>query len=78
MSSDNQSYDYESENKNLAILTWHCFKKGVQLGSFLGFFIIGPFFAFRGIRTNNILKPLEFAKYQIYSIAFGVSTAWLM
>lgn len=76
MSSNNETYD--SENKNLGILTWHCFKKGVQLGSVVGFFIVGPFLAFRRLRSNNFLKPLEFAKYQIYSIAFGVSTAWLM
>lgn len=64
--------------KILEFWLWHCFKKGVQLGSVIGFFIVGPSLAFRRIRTNNFLKPLEFAKYQIYSIAFGISTAWLM
>lgn len=74
----NNDLSYESESENFMKLTWHCLKKGIQIGSVVGFALVGPIISFRRSRANNPISSLEFAKYQLYSIIFGVSASLIM
>ena len=45
-----------SESTNFALLTWHCFKKGVQLGSVIGNVIVTPIVLFRQYKQTNSIQ----------------------
>ena len=42
----------DSQGLNFARLTWHCFKKGIQLGGVIGCAVVAPFTILNSLRSG--------------------------
>ena len=61
----------DSENLNFARLTWHCFKKGIQVGAVIGCAVVAPFTIMKGMKSGQGILWNQIVQRQLYSFAFG-------
>lgn len=65
----NQDY---SATHNFLLLTWHCFKKGVQLGSVIGSTVVPPISYLRNYKTLDKAQIVSnVIKHQLVAMAVG-------
>jgi hypothetical protein len=62
---------HDSKELNFARLTWHCFKKGVQLGSVIGVTIFTPIILVRNRKTATPFCFRKILKFQALGIGLG-------
>ena len=58
---------------NFLRLTWHCAKKGIQVGCVLGTAVVAPLTIYRGFRAGKSIDFSRLVLNQTYSILFGTA-----
>ena len=60
-----------SPTTNLMLLSWHCFKKGVQLGAVLGNVSILPIYYWRVYKSKATFDFSKVLRHQLTAMSLG-------
>ena len=67
-----------SKERNLALLSWHCLKKGVQLGSVVGNAVVMPISIFRQYKYKGKISFEKLLSRIKYSMLTGTTFSMLI